>query len=164
MRAWVPFLVRELKYNNKNLKTVLRGENLGNVPLIQGPPWTAPRGPFLLSPTPFGLLLMTPSPSCVSLIPWGIGVPPSCYHGQPEGSIQVLVPPGGTQGPVLDTGPPKPQVDLFEVSARSHNRCYVVVVQCLSHVQIFSTLWTAARQASLSSTVSQSLSKLASIE
>ena len=39
----------------------------------------------------------------------------------------------------------------------------VVVVQSLSHVQLFATPWTAARQASLSFTVSQSLLKLMSI-
>ena len=37
-------------------------------------------------------------------------------------------------------------------------------VQLLSHVQLFETLWTAARQASLSITNSQSLLKLTSIE
>ena len=44
--------------------------------------------------------------------------------------------------------------------------CYrpVLVVQSLSHVQLFVTLWTAAHQASLSFTVSQSLLKLMSIE
>ena len=41
---------------------------------------------------------------------------------------------------------------------------YIVVVQSLSHVQLFATLWTAARQASLSFTNSQSLLKLMSIE
>ena len=40
----------------------------------------------------------------------------------------------------------------------------VVVVQSLSHVQLFATQWTAARQASLSFTISQSLLKLMSIE
>ena len=39
-----------------------------------------------------------------------------------------------------------------------------VVVQSLSRVQLFETAWTAARQASLSFTVSQSLPKLMSIE
>ena len=39
-----------------------------------------------------------------------------------------------------------------------------VVVHLLSHVQLFETPWTAARQASLSVTVSQSLLKLMSIE
>ena len=40
----------------------------------------------------------------------------------------------------------------------------VFVVQSLSRVQLFVTPWTAARQASLSLTVSQSLLKLMSIE
>ena len=39
-----------------------------------------------------------------------------------------------------------------------------VVVQSLSRVQLFETAWTAARQASLSFTVSQSLLKLMSID
>ena len=39
-----------------------------------------------------------------------------------------------------------------------------VVIQLLSRVQLFATPWTAARQASLSFTVSQSLLKLMSIE
>ena len=41
---------------------------------------------------------------------------------------------------------------------------YTTVVQSLSHVQLFATLWTAARQASLSITNSQNLLKLMSIE
>ena len=40
----------------------------------------------------------------------------------------------------------------------------VVVVQSLCHVQLFATPWTAARQASLSITNSQSLCQLMSIE
>ena len=40
----------------------------------------------------------------------------------------------------------------------------VIVIQSLSRVQVFATPWTAARQASLSFTVSQSLLKLMSIE
>ena len=40
----------------------------------------------------------------------------------------------------------------------------VVVVQSLSHVQLFETPWTAARQASLSFTISWSLLQLMSIE
>ena len=38
------------------------------------------------------------------------------------------------------------------------------VVQSLSHVPLFATPWTAARQASLSFTISQILLKLISIE
>ena len=41
---------------------------------------------------------------------------------------------------------------------------HVIVVQLLSHVQFFATPWTAAQQASLSFTISQSLLKLISIE
>ena len=40
----------------------------------------------------------------------------------------------------------------------------LVVVQSLSHVQLFATTWTAAHQASLSFTISQSLLKLMSVE
>jgi len=40
----------------------------------------------------------------------------------------------------------------------------VVVVQWLSHVRLFVTLWTAAEQASLTFTISWSLLKLISIE
>ena len=40
----------------------------------------------------------------------------------------------------------------------------IAVIQSLSHVQLFSTPWTAARQASLSFIISQSLLKLMSIE
>ena len=40
----------------------------------------------------------------------------------------------------------------------------MVVVQSLSRVQLFATLWTAARQAPLSFTISRSLLKLMSME
>ena len=39
-----------------------------------------------------------------------------------------------------------------------------IVVQLLSHVRLFATPWTAAHQASLFFTISQSLLKLMSIE
>ena len=39
-----------------------------------------------------------------------------------------------------------------------------LVVQSLSHIQLFATPWPAARQASLSITISQTLLKLMSIE
>ena len=42
------------------------------------------------------------------------------------------------------------------------NFCPIDVVQSLSHVRLFATLWTAARQASLSFTISRSLVKLMS--
>ena len=41
---------------------------------------------------------------------------------------------------------------------------FFIVIQSLSHVWLFAILWTAARQASLSFTISQSLLKLMSIE
>ena len=46
----------------------------------------------------------------------------------------------------------------------SYDITYVAVVQSLSHVQLFVIPWTAARQASLSLTISQSLPKFMSIE
>ena len=45
-----------------------------------------------------------------------------------------------------------------------HNDNYFVVLQSLSHIQLFETPWTAARQASLPFTISRSLLKLTSIE
>ena len=45
-----------------------------------------------------------------------------------------------------------------------YSKIKIVVVQLLSHVQLLATPWTAARQASLSFTISQSLLKLMSIE
>ena len=42
--------------------------------------------------------------------------------------------------------------------------CVLIVVQSLSRVQLFTTLWTAACQASLSFTISRSLLKIVSIE
>ena len=50
------------------------------------------------------------------------------------------------------------------LSACLFNLCRVVVVQSLSHVQLFATPWTIACQASLSITNSKSLLKLMSIE
>ena len=50
-------------------------------------------------------------------------------------------------------------------SAMSSNySTHTVVVQSLSHVRLFLTPWTAARQASLSFTISQSLFKFISVE
>ena len=46
----------------------------------------------------------------------------------------------------------------------SHKHCIVIVVQSLSRVWCFATPWTAARQASLPITNSQSLLKLMSTE
>ena len=57
-------------------------------------------------------------------------------------------------------------VDTFFFSIFRIAKRYLVcfVVQSLNHVRLFATLWTAARQASLSFTLSRSLLKLVSIE
>ena len=44
------------------------------------------------------------------------------------------------------------------------SKCVAVVIQSLSHVQLFVTLWTEVHQASLSFTISLRLLKLISIE
>ena len=64
-----------------------------------------------------------------------------------------------TQGSRLHL--PHWQVDSLPLS---HRRSLFNSVQSLSHVQLFATSWTAACQASLSITNSQSLLKLMSIE
>ena len=53
--------------------------------------------------------------------------------------------------------------EFGEVEARNYRQRPNVVVQSLSHVRFFLTLWTAACQASLSFTISRSLLKLMSI-
>ena len=61
---------------------------------------------------------------------------------------------------------------LLEIQHRNENSCFhrtyipfqFSLVQSLSHVWLFATLWTAGRQASLSITNSHSLLKLMSIE
>ena len=50
------------------------------------------------------------------------------------------------------------------IRIEGYNICKFSSVQSLSHVQLFATPWTVARQASLSITNSQSLFKLMSIE
>ena len=53
---------------------------------------------------------------------------------------------------------------IISSSLRCHSSTGIVVVQSLSHLQLFATPWTAALQASLSFTISLSLLKLTSIE
>ena len=53
---------------------------------------------------------------------------------------------------------------FWKLSGDLHLIRWVVVVQLLSQVQLFATPWTAAGQASLSFTISQSLLKFMSIE
>ena len=52
----------------------------------------------------------------------------------------------------------------FTQNSRTRKRIYIQSVPLLSHVQLFETPWTAAHQASLSTTNSQSLLKLMFIE
>ena len=52
-------------------------------------------------------------------------------------------------------------MDLFQISSFNS---MIIVVQSLSHLQLFAAPWTAARQASLSIAISWSLLKLMSIE
>ena len=53
---------------------------------------------------------------------------------------------------------------FLSVSIIYSSNCYVSIVgQSISHVQLFATPWSAAHQASLSFTISQSLLKLISI-
>ena len=55
-------------------------------------------------------------------------------------------------------------IDKISEFNREGEILHLVVLQSLSHVQLFATPWTAAHQASLSITNSQSLLKLMSIE
>ena len=56
------------------------------------------------------------------------------------------------------------QISVGRTSQIRGARSVFVVVQLLIHVQLFATPWTAARQASLSFTLSKSLFTLMSIE
>ena len=67
------------------------------------------------------------------------------------------------QAPTLTAAPRHLGFLCFKVSLVHHCIPYTVV-QLLSHVQLLATLWTAAHQASLSITNSQSLPKLMSVE
>ena len=65
----------------------------------------------------------------------------------------------------INVGQHMGELELFHtVGAATVEKNMVVAVQLLSHVRLFATPWTAACQASLSFTNSQSLLKLMSIE
>ena len=74
----------------------------------------------------------------------------------------------GPHGPLLGLTPPHPPDISFQSQKGSRQSPLLallsVVVQSLSRVQLFATPWTAAHQASLSITNSQSLLKLMSIK
>ena len=67
------------------------------------------------------------------------------YHGATEISIQY-------------------KISLQRLLGLNPTVSEIIVVHSLSCVQLFETLWTAARQASLSFTLSQNLLKFTSIE
>ena len=73
-----------------------------------------------------------------------------CSHlwGRRRDGCSCVIPPGVSQSRKTD----------------DRNTAAAAVVQSLSRVQLFATPWTAARQASLSFTISQSLPKLISFE
>ena len=92
------------------------------------------------------------------LIP-GSGRSPGGGHGNPlQYSCPWTEEPGGLQS----TG--SERVGHTEVTSHGRRHMCVVVVQSLSHVQLFATPRTAARQASLFFTVSRRLFKLMPIE
>ena len=53
---------------------------------------------------------------------------------------------------------------FFQITYHTFLHHHIVAVQSLSRVQLFGSAWTAAYQASLSLTISQSLPKFMSIE
>ena len=69
------------------------------------------------------------------------------------------------QGGFLTNGPPERlNVERFKWASDLQQVIVVAAVQSLSHVHFFESPWTAAHQASLSFTISQSLLKLVSTE
>ena len=64
----------------------------------------------------------------------------------------------------LDTTEHSPPTPTHTHTNKTRVNCIVVVVQSLSHVQLFATPWTAACQASLSFTIFPSLLRLMSVE
>ena len=69
-------------------------------------------------------------------------------------------------GPQLDSGlcSPQPEKSLCSNDDQHNRNKTIAVVQWLSRVPLFVTPWTAAHQASLPFTISQSLLKVMSIE
>ena len=83
-------------------------------------------------------------------------------------SQKTIVQPGGSPPVGCSVTQPRPALcSLMDCSTPGfpglHCLPEFVVVQWLSHVRSFETPWTAARQASLSFTISQSLLKLLSL-
>ena len=77
-----------------------------------------------------------------------------CSHREAK-AINFIIESGSEHGSLAPPPPKKKKLG---------KRAVIAVVQSLSHVLLFVTPWTAARQASLSFTVSWSLLKLMSIK
>ena len=110
---------------------------------------------------------------CLTLqTPWTVACQTSLSMGFPRQeywSGLLFPPPGDLSHPGIETASPvSPALtDRFFTTEPPGKPSYYhqfSSVQSLSHVQLFVTSWTAARQASLSITNSRSLPKLMSIE
>ena len=106
--------------------------------------------------------------SCPTLCdPMDCSQPGSSVHGFPRQEYWSGLPfpsPGDLPDPGIESTSPAWAGDFSSPEPRGKPRSLVVIaVQLLSRVRLFVTPWTAARQASLSFTISQSLLKLLSI-
>ena len=94
--------------------------------------------------------------------------PGSSIHGISQGkeywSGLPFPPPGDLPDPWVELTSLYWQLDSLPLSHNTSPESYHIVVQSLNHVQFFAMPWTAAHQASLSFTISQSLLKLMSIQ
>ena len=100
------------------------------------------------------------------LLHWQADSYPLYHRGSPSSHILIDIDKlWKCKGARLGTRDPLGQVlQILPSQVRPCVWELVVVVQALSHVWLFATPWTAARQASLSFTISWSLLKLMSIE
>ena len=102
------------------------------------------------------------------------GTARGCFPTEPGNPRPALRAPPGERAAAWVRGPVCSLEPRAVTTASGHPSCWVVfktqvtyfggVVQAPSHVQLSATPWAAARQASLSLTIFQSLPKLMSIE
>ena len=86
-------------------------------------------------------------------ITWACSAPPSHIAGSPSSSVVAPLFFSPTQ-PIVSASP-----SPFSTSIKPPAFLVVAVVQSPNRVQLFATPWTAAREASLSLPISQSLPK-----
>ena len=136
---------------------------------------TSLRLPLLCGPSSFvfvhACMLCVCAQSCLTGTPWtaALQAPLSMEFSRPEYWSRLPFP---SPGDLLDPGIKSTSFVSPALEADSSPLCHLgrspllcgVVVQVLSRVQLFATPWTAALQASLSFTTSQSLLKLLSVE